>query len=409
MDSELKHLLLEQVFPIGTSFSFHPAESNKKGQKFWVVPGSQGLPRWIIPQDAELGFSVLKHWLPFDPVSKMKWQCMITGYRLGLLPFFAKMPGVKLESFWVSMPENTRWDHLGWQQCEKSLPVPVIYVGTPSTYTKLVVMLIDSDSKKPQMTIKVPWGKHAASRILYEATILKKLGQETPGIAPKFLWQDDARSVSSQEYLAGYPTQPDLTENHVQWLIRLLQESRTASVSEKGILLKKKLDGLAEKMSSALVQTLQETLQRLQDKTPLPLVWRHGDYTAWNIFRSSGGQFVVIDWENAEPDALPLYDIFHFKFAQDRVFQPNLQNRGKACLDWVKTNPEVRSYLIALNMIKPCEEGESLINELFLYYLIDYLLLSVEDEIDDLVESCYQAILEVRDDCYEDSDIRICV
>ena len=44
--------------------------------------------------------------------------------------------------------------------------------------------------------------------------------------------------------------------------------------------------------------------------TPLPIVWRHGDFSSLNVLRS-GRRIHVVDWEMAGP-GLPLDDVLHF-------------------------------------------------------------------------------------------------
>lgn len=46
---------------------------------------------------------------------------------------------------------------------------------------------------------------------------------------------------------------------------------------------------------------------------PLPIVWRHRDFTPWNLFRDSGagGELSVVDWEGLRPGPA-LCDLLHF-------------------------------------------------------------------------------------------------
>jgi hypothetical protein len=44
---------------------------------------------------------------------------------------------------------------------------------------------------------------------------------------------------------------------------------------------------------------------------PLPAVVQHNDLGTWNVV-ADGGDFVVVDWENAREAALPLWDLLYF-------------------------------------------------------------------------------------------------
>lgn len=44
----------------------------------------------------------------------------------------------------------------------------------------------------------------------------------------------------------------------------------------------------------------------------LPLVFQHGDPGPWNLLVTPEGKPVFLDWEAAEPDGIPLWDLFHF-------------------------------------------------------------------------------------------------
>jgi hypothetical protein len=45
---------------------------------------------------------------------------------------------------------------------------------------------------------------------------------------------------------------------------------------------------------------------------PFPLVFQHGDPGTWNAMVTPSGRVAFLDWEAAEPDGLPLWDLFYF-------------------------------------------------------------------------------------------------
>jgi hypothetical protein len=44
----------------------------------------------------------------------------------------------------------------------------------------------------------------------------------------------------------------------------------------------------------------------------LRLVFQHGDPGPWNLVVTADGSPGFLDWESADPDGMPLWDLFHF-------------------------------------------------------------------------------------------------
>ncbi len=68
------------------------------------------------------------------------------------------------------------------------------------------------------------------------------------------------------------------------------------------------------------LDTITAVLSCLCDADPLPAFWVHGDFAPWNIRRRSGCPAVLLDWEDARCDGLPMQDGFHFLHIQDYLF-----------------------------------------------------------------------------------------
>ncbi len=45
---------------------------------------------------------------------------------------------------------------------------------------------------------------------------------------------------------------------------------------------------------------------------PFPLVFQHGDPGTWNVMATPTGRVAFLDWEAAEPQGMPLWDLFYF-------------------------------------------------------------------------------------------------
>lgn len=58
---------------------------------------------------------------------------------------------------------------------------------------------------------------------------------------------------------------------------------------------------------------LAEQIQQIrQSPAAFPLVFQHGDPGPWNMMVTPSGQVAVLDWEAAEPQGIPLWDLFYF-------------------------------------------------------------------------------------------------
>jgi hypothetical protein len=78
------------------------------------------------------------------------------------------------------------------------------------------------------------------------------------------------------------------------------------------------LDALLEQFAEIYgdreaVAFLRQRVERLRSHPdPIPLVFQHGDAGAWNMLVTPAGQVAILDWEAAESDGMPLWDLCHF-------------------------------------------------------------------------------------------------
>lgn len=62
----------------------------------------------------------------------------------------------------------------------------------------------------------------------------------------------------------------------------------------------------------ACARMLHADLERLRTSGGVPTVLTHGDPGVWNLLVAPGGRVAVLDWENADPRGLPLWDLLYF-------------------------------------------------------------------------------------------------
>ncbi len=103
----------------------------------------------------------------------------------------------------------------------------------------------------------------------------------------------------------------------VGWLTELGARTRDATVSPTAA-----ADALAEllarfcaiyRLDPAHERFLVERIDALRAESgACPVVFQHGDPGTWNVLVTPRGDAVFVDWESAEPDGMPLWDLFYF-------------------------------------------------------------------------------------------------
>lgn len=301
MDDNVIASVVEVLFPPGSALapSFRDV---RPAARFYVIPGQFG-PRWIVPHDPCSALTYLQQSPPYSRWSKMKWVGLMAAYRTGSLDL---MPGIRTIGITIADPKS--WAHLGWT--ERHEPIPIVYVGTPGATRKAVAALFSSERRRLTGIAKVPLAEGAMNAIRAESATLRVLAEERPGLAPGLLWADPLRGVAVQEAVAGARAGTTLTEAHVDWLAGLRLPGESLS-------LRSVADAMHSWMSAAggdalaIISSLQRVLAAIDDPTPLPAVWTHGDFAPWNLKCDSAGAMRAVDWEQAERKGLPLFDLVY--------------------------------------------------------------------------------------------------
>jgi hypothetical protein len=71
--------------------------------------------------------------------------------------------------------------------------------------------------------------------------------------------------------------------------------------------------------------TVEAALCAVDSEPSLPTVFMHGDPGDWNLLETPAGDVAFLDWENAEPEGPPLWDLF--SFLHSRTVHA-IENRG---------------------------------------------------------------------------------
>lgn len=114
--------------------------------------------------------------------------------------------------------------------------------------------------------------------------------------------------------LASQPDRlPEILDRVAPWLLRWHEATRTDQALSSEHLarwLEEPLQHLRRDLPNAFVVRLAETAERLRGTTA-PLVAAHHDLTMSNVLLEGASAIGIVDWEEAEPHALPLGDFVY--------------------------------------------------------------------------------------------------
>ncbi len=341
--------IINKIFPADSIITWDAAAVSQQN-RFWVI-GSEEEPRWIIPQNPKLGLPFLLQWRPYSTLSYIKWKTIRRAYRTGTLKWFPK-----IFSIGISNSKTDNWEHLGW--IDRQSLTPSIYIGTPSSTRKAVAAFASEDSDQLIGIAKIPLEKNSGDKILHEAKTLVRLTREKPGIGPSPLFVSTPQEIAVQTVLEGYPIERCLTPSHLKLLSKLHIPDADTCLSEQTELLSQHLfdNNIMEDKAKAFIYKL---LNILNDTTPLPATWVHGDFAPWNLKCIGSKKLAAVDWEETIFYGLPLQDLFHYFYVQSFLFKTN-QN----LLEKIRKNDLVSEYLSCLGIDRLRYE------KLCLFYLV---------------------------------------
>ncbi len=310
-------------------------------------------PRWIILGDARKAVPVLRSWWPFKISTRLRWAAILGASSLDLL---SRVPGV--------INQNASIDRSYWRNhlpgfCEDW--TPVIHVGNRSHTRKAIVFFVGPRGGCKAVA-KVPLVAEAAGAILNEADILRNLrGRRS---VPEPLFEDKARGIAAQAWVAGRAVSRKLTAQHIEFLAGLEIPGSTQRVSDRRGPLAGSLSAIDLTYNRA---TLDRALALLKYDAILPGFVEHRDFAPWNLKTLPDGTTGAIDWEWAVADGLPCQDIFRYFFIQDVLFD----GPGRV---WQQCNasPLVQAYYSRFAI-----PGEALL-PLVTFYLLRVLVVESE-------------------------------
>jgi hypothetical protein len=196
---------------------------------------------------------------------------------------------------------------------------------------KVLFFLFNGAAEAPEYIVKITRDPALNSRLENEWRALTLLNEEelcAGGFLPRpaFFGRHAGLAVVGETAIDGVPfverthRTPDCpyARAAVDWLVQLGAATAhppfggaPAVAAELESLLREFMG--IYRIESAHEQFLGEQVAALaRSENGLPLVFQHGDPGPWNVMVTSDGKPAFLDWEAAELDGMPLWDLFHF-------------------------------------------------------------------------------------------------
>lgn len=212
---------------------------------------------------------------------------------------------------------------------EDGLPDPdawVLLTGGAESDAKVVGLPFSEAEAKPGVVTKFARVAKSDAALEREATVLRELERERPGLAGVPRLRASGRRAGQvaivQDAVEGKalnatmnPAQfAAVTPNVTQWLIALAGESAPQPPSAWARrLVDEPLDELERDFAELTPTGFAGRARReLANLGGLPLVCEHRDFGPWNVVIGADGSPAAIDWEDAEPSGLPGLDLIYF-------------------------------------------------------------------------------------------------
>jgi len=342
----------DEIFQTVSKVLDRPSE-RKKYEKFLALK-ADGRIKWFVKYNTFTISSLTRTWKPYSMKGKLFWYTLPLLARLLIILNIKKIGPLSLIEFKMNIFKRIS-----------------IYVGKPGPTQKLIV-IVGEDSFSE--VLKISKGNIAKKRIQQENQTLKNLPETIKGVVPKTKCEELQKklgySYTIQYFVDGLPSGKELTEKHIEFLASLK--------TGKKLDLSKKIISLIEKYQTTIEiyfpGKTQDFMALFKPNLIVPEMIQHGDFAPWNI-KHNGRQLVVVDWEYAVFDGLPLFDMIHFFVSQ----QENRQDYDNILND---LNCFLKSKFVT-KYKQQIELNDSVSHDIYIMsYLLNMYLIKSEDFIE---------------------------
>lgn len=204
--------------------------------------------------------------------------------------------------------------------------------SAPGAYNsqKVLYLLFDRQGERPEYVVKMTRDPAFNGRLENEWRALTLLAEQGIGDVetlprPTFLGRNAGLAVLGETAVGGAPflerTEATAQCPHaldaVEWLVDLAGATagRPVGAAEAAAALGMLRDRFHELYTPdpGLRSFLGDQIDHVAaSASEFPLVFQHGDPGCWNLVVTQSGRLGFLDWEAAEPNGMPLWDLFYF-------------------------------------------------------------------------------------------------
>lgn len=289
------------------------AEGFESVRVYWPGPLPHRLPQfWLPVESSEAAAHLLTERKPGSVVEKALHGCWRLARRAGLLaPLYVV-------------------GRRGGAGGVDDLPLPpssqlLLLTGGHRSINKVVGLVFSDGVAEPTAAVKFARVVEAEAGLEREAAILRKLGEERPGLDGVPGFRGEGRRAGHlavvEDALAGRSLLDQLTPQNFEevamrvtrLLIELARIDRRHESHWRHRLIEDPIAKFERDFGAVILPGSGAAVRAILDGLgDLPAVPEHRDCSPWNVLLTPGGDPALLDWESAEPEGLPGLDLVYF-------------------------------------------------------------------------------------------------
>jgi hypothetical protein len=294
---------------------------NRASTLYWLPIESPHIVQYLLTNRAR-GRGLINR--AGNKVLEVIWRLSLSLRLLAPLSVIARKPPVAgdtvldvIRAGWSSWSSDPLPQRLDW----------MLLTGGAKPINKVVGQVFAESDRSPRLIVKLARVAESAAAIEREAANLRAVQALRPdrvrGV-PQVLFSQQwaGQTVLGETALTGRPlytvlrrdTCRDLALKVTEWLATLAERATPCPRSDWWERLIETTISEFEQNFGRVIdpEKVQATRAILATLGDLPLVCEQRDCSPWNVLIAGNGELVILDWESAEPNGLPLLDLIYF-------------------------------------------------------------------------------------------------